>query len=201
MKITLTSTGPTVSSRFGMSDPAAGLGPTGQSMTGPVGQGRGMGPGSGGGLGMGRGRGMGRGMGRGGGRGRDMGGGRGMGRAMGTPSDAPPISPPASFPQGTEPASREQELAGLKQQAELFEQQKRQLNSRIAQLESSRNAIVVVDSEKCTGCGICADVCPVRAIKVEGHAIVNPDMCTGCAACVAQCPQNAILLTQQKTGK
>jgi len=44
-------------------------------------------------------------------------------------------------------------------------------------------------------------VCPTRAIKVEGHAIVNPDMCNGCAVCVAQCPQNAIVLTQQKAGK
>jgi len=124
-----------------------------------------------------------------------------MGRAMGMPSGVPPITPPTSFPQGTELASREQKLAGLKQQAELFEQQKRQLNSRIAQLESGRRAVAVVDFEKCTGCGICEDVCPVRAIKVEGHDLVNPDMCTGCAACVAQCPQNAILLTQQKADK
>ena len=83
----------------------------------------------------------------------------------------------------------------------MLEQQKRQVNKRIAELEIGRKVVAVVDFEKCTACGICEDVCPVRAIKVEGHAIVDPDMCTGCAICVAQCPQNAIVLTQQKTDK
>lgn len=194
--------GPSVASHFGVSATPTGPEPTGQPMTDPIGQGGGMG------LGMGSGRGMGRGMGRGGGRGRGMGGGRGMGRgmgmgaAMGMPAGLPSTSPTTGFPQG--PGAQmnpEQELAALKQQAELLEQQKHQLNDRITQLESGHKAVAVVDSGKCTGCGICEDVCPTRAIKVEGHAIVNPDMCNGCAVCVAQCPQNAIVLTQQKAAK
>jgi len=120
---------------------------------------------------------------------------------MAAPMGMPSTGPAASLPEDAGLQNPEQELAALKQQAEMLDQQKRQLNNRIAQLESGRRVVAVVDSEKCTGCGICEDVCPAGAIKVEEDAIVNPDMCTGCAICVAQCPQNAIVLTQQKTGK
>jgi len=191
--------GPNVGSHFGMSTATPSPTATDQPMTGPMGQG----PGTGMGLGMGGGRGMGRGGGMGCGMGRGMGRGGGMGRGMGmaTPMGMPSTGSAAGLPEDAELQNPEQELAALKQQAELLEQQKRQLNNRITQLESGRKAVAVIDSEKCTGCGICEDVCPVRAIKVEGHAIVNPEMCTGCAVCVAQCPQNAIVLKQQKAGK
>ena len=125
--------------------------------------------------------------------------GRGMG--MAAPMGMPSTGPAAGLPENAGLQNPDQELTNLKQQAEMLEQQKQQLNQRITQLESGRKAIAVVDSEKCTGCGICEDVCPVRAIKVEGYAIVNADICIGCAVCIAQCPQNAIVLTQLKAGK
>jgi len=199
--------GPSVASHFGANTAPAGPTQTGQPEIGPIGQGGGMGSGMGGGGGMGRGMGGGRGMGRGGGMGRGMGRGGGMGRGMGmaapmgVPAGMPSTGPATGFPEDAGLQNPEQELAFLKQQGELLEQQKLQLNKRIGELESGRKAVAVVDFEKCTGCGICEDMCPVSAIKVEGHAIVNPDMCTGCAVCVAQCPQNAIILTQQKVGK
>jgi predicted Fe-Mo cluster-binding NifX family protein/ferredoxin len=187
---------PNVASHFGMNAALAGPTATGQPMTGPLGQGGGMGPGSGGG------RGMGRGMGRGGGRGRAMGKGMGRGGGMGRGMGMPSTGSIAGFPQGAgAQINPEQELAALKQQAELLEQQKRQLDNRIAQLESGRKAIAVVDSSKCAGCGICEDVCPVNAIKVNGQAIVQTELCTGCGLCVGECPNNAIILTQQKAGK
>ncbi len=200
--------GPNVASHFGTSATPAGPEPTGQPMTGPVGQGGGMGLGMGGGRGMGRGmgggRGMGKGMGRGGGMGRGMGrgGGMGMEAAMGMPTGVPPSSPPGIFPQGTEAQmTPKQELAALKQQAELLEQQKQQLNRRITQLESGRKAVAVVDSGKCAGCGICADVCPAGAIEVNEQAVVNDEACTGCAVCVSECPNEAIILAQKKVAK
>jgi predicted Fe-Mo cluster-binding NifX family protein/ferredoxin len=203
--------GPNVASHFGMDAATPGPTATSQSMTSPMGQGQGsgMGLGMGGGCGMGRGSGMGRGMGKGMGRGggmgrgmgRSMGGGGGMGRAMGMPVGAPTVSPAAGFPQDAGEQIPEQELAALKQQAELLEQQKRQLNNRITQLESGRKAVAVVDSEKCTGCGICADVCPAGAIEVNELAVVNAEACTGCVACVLECPNEAIILAQKKVGK
>ena len=200
--------GPNVASHFGLNSAAPSPTASGQSMTSPMqGQGSGMSLGMGGGRGMGRGmgggRGMGKGMGRGGGMGRGMGGGGGMGvgAAMGMPAGLPSTAPAADFPQGAGLQSREQELAALKQQAEQLEQQKQQLNRRITQLESGRKAIAVIDSEKCAGCGICADVCPAGAIEVNEQAVVNDEVCTGCAICVTECPNEAIILAQKKVGK
>ena len=185
---------PNVASHFGVNTAPADPTTTGQPMTGPLGGGGGMG------LGMGGGRGMGRGMGRGGGMGRGMGKGMGRGGGMGMPAPMgmPSTGSAADFPQdaGTQ-MNPEQELAALKQQAELLEQQKNQLNNRIRQLEGGRKAVAVVDSGKCAGCGICEDVCLENAIKVNGQALVQPELCTGCGLCVGQCPNNAIILTQK----
>ncbi len=53
----------------------------------------------------------------------------------------------------------------------------------------------IVDSNICTGCGICVDTCPVQAIEmVDGIAKVNPEVCTGCGICVDACPVQAITL-------
>jgi len=52
-----------------------------------------------------------------------------------------------------------------------------------------------VDAQKCTGCGICIDVCPKEAIiMVHGKAFVKIDQCRNCKACIKACPGNAIIL-------
>ena len=54
----------------------------------------------------------------------------------------------------------------------------------------------VVDPEKCEGCEICLDHCPMDAIFKEeaGVGSVNQDRCIGCGLCVNRCPVQAIHL-------
>ncbi len=52
---------------------------------------------------------------------------------------------------------------------------------------------VIVDQEKCTGCGTCVEACPVEAIKVENDkAIVDEEACVDCGTCIEECPEKAI---------
>ena len=55
--------------------------------------------------------------------------------------------------------------------------------------------MIYVDGEKCAGCGVCEDVCPVEAIRVsDGVARIDQERCNGCQACVEACPNEAILM-------
>lgn len=45
------------------------------------------------------------------------------------------------------------------------------------------------DSEKCTGCGCCAKVCPSEAITMQnGKPVLDKSVCTLCGKCVNFCP-------------
>jgi len=47
--------------------------------------------------------------------------------------------------------------------------------------------------DKCTGCGICGDVCRFSAIVNIGKlVIIHPNMCHGCSACWELCPEDAL---------
>lgn len=52
--------------------------------------------------------------------------------------------------------------------------------------------MLIVDKEKCIGCGVCEENCAFGAITVEdGLAVVN-DSCTLCGACVENCEPGAL---------
>ena len=61
-----------------------------------------------------------------------------------------------------------------------------------------RKAVALVQTQKCGGCGICVDVCPTGAMRVDGQAVVDPALCTACAACVAECPNEAVIIVQRR---
>ncbi|WP_045216357.1 4Fe-4S binding protein [Desulfonatronovibrio magnus] len=59
-----------------------------------------------------------------------------------------------------------------------------------------------INPDRCDGCGICKDVCPVEALNVINSArrpgkkliVVDPQLCHGCGVCQATCPKEAIAL-------
>lgn len=61
--------------------------------------------------------------------------------------------------------------------------------------------VPVVDEEKCTHCGKCAEVCAYNAIAVvKEYVLTFPELCHGCGACSYLCPEQAITEAPHKIG-
>ena len=59
--------------------------------------------------------------------------------------------------------------------------------------------------EGCTACGLCAVVCPTRALAMErgeqAALHIDPTACTGCELCARHCPQGVLELLPQFAGQ
>ncbi len=54
--------------------------------------------------------------------------------------------------------------------------------------------VAEIGKEKCTGCSICIEICPVNAIKIENGKAEISDDCIECGVCINQCPNEAMSL-------
>lgn len=60
--------------------------------------------------------------------------------------------------------------------------------------------IIMINEEKCTGCGSCVTGCPEGALQViDGKARLISDLfCDGLGACIGDCPEGAIEVEQRE---
>ncbi|MDP8258519.1 MAG: 4Fe-4S dicluster domain-containing protein [Candidatus Aadella gelida] len=65
----------------------------------------------------------------------------------------------------------------------------------------------VINKERCKGCGLCINVCPMGSLTSPGevnkkglrYAILkNEDKCTGCGMCAVICPDCAIEMRERE---
>ncbi|MBS4056473.1 MAG: ferredoxin family protein [Bacteroidetes bacterium] len=66
---------------------------------------------------------------------------------------------------------------------------------------------IVVDVQKCKGCGVCIPACPTDVIDLakdvngKGYHFAymeQPDECIGCANCAIVCPDGVITVYKKK---
>lgn len=66
---------------------------------------------------------------------------------------------------------------------------------------------IVVNTDRCKGCSLCAIACPQKVIglanKVNVHGYpyvepVNQDACIGCRSCAIVCPDGCITVYRKK---
>ena len=49
-----------------------------------------------------------------------------------------------------------------------------------------------MDDEKCVGCGVCVEKCPIEALSlIDGISHTDEQKCIGCGVCVHHCPEDA----------
>ena len=66
---------------------------------------------------------------------------------------------------------------------------------------------VVIDRDRCKGCGLCIAACPHQVLAFSGDlnksgynvvCMENPEACVGCAFCAQTCPDIAIEVYREK---
>ncbi len=62
----------------------------------------------------------------------------------------------------------------------------------------------VHDSERCSGCGLCAKYCPAGLVKVDkdNHQVAfNLEYCKGCGVCMNVCAVHSITMQPERDFK
>lgn len=60
----------------------------------------------------------------------------------------------------------------------------------------------VINPDRCTACGVCAEVCRFAAVnQLDGNYTIDPISCEGCGVCVHFCPQHTIDFPPQRCGQ
>lgn len=71
-------------------------------------------------------------------------------------------------------------------------------------------ARMVMDFNRCKGCGLCIDACPQKIVDFQKRKMnkkgyftafcVNQDLCIGCSRCAMMCPECAITIKIEEEG-
>lgn len=64
-----------------------------------------------------------------------------------------------------------------------------------------KRLMIIIDEDKCTGCGLCVPNCAEGALQiVDGKAkVVSESYCDGLGACLGHCPEGALTLREVET--
>lgn len=59
------------------------------------------------------------------------------------------------------------------------------------------NSTVMIDKQKCIGCGQCCKDCPSHVLELQrGKATTVSENCLKCGHCIAICPKNAVTISE-----
>ena len=67
--------------------------------------------------------------------------------------------------------------------------------------EANKSIRIYINPSKCTGCGLCTEVCPFGLPQPNNsgkYDIKKPELCIECSACSRNCPAQAIIGQEQK---
>ena len=75
------------------------------------------------------------------------------------------------------------------------------LNPSIRESKTVSTPVPKIDEEKCTLCGMCAEICQFKAIIVIGETVLPfHELCHSCGGCMEVCPEKAITETGRELG-
>ena len=67
------------------------------------------------------------------------------------------------------------------------------LHMKLEEFSTSKNTSKLHAGDRCTACGLCEEICPMRCIKLDGSSRpVWEGTCTMCLACLHRCPVRAV---------